>query len=90
MKLMATLYSAAEIEMSSLGPSTEAKEVSINTLHLVHSEVSNLDDDCTIETSLNWMQKHSVLIEADAGLPGDQFDANKCWRLLREFQYMPY
>ncbi|KAL6886798.1 hypothetical protein GGI43DRAFT_418392 [Trichoderma evansii] len=89
-KLMATLYSAAEIVMSSLGPSTEAIEVSFNTLHLVHSEVRKLDDNCTIETSLNWMQKHSVLIEADVGLPGDQFDANKSWRLLREFLYMPY
>lgn len=89
-KLMASLYSAAEIVMSSLGPSTEAIEVSFNTLHLVHSEVRNLDDNCTIETSVNWMQKHSVLIEADVGLPDDQFDANKSWRLLREFLYMPY
>lgn len=89
-KLMAPLYSAAEIVMSSLGPSTEAIEVSFNTLHLVHSEVRNLDNDCTIEASLNWMQKHSVLIEADVGLSGDQFDANKSWKLLREFLYMPY
>lgn len=89
-KLMATLYSAAEIVMSSLGPSTEAIEVSFDTLHLVHSEVRNLDDDCTIETSLNWMQKHSVLTEADVGLPDDQFDANKSWRRLREFLYLSY
>ncbi|UKZ68126.1 uncharacterized protein TrAtP1_009162 [Trichoderma atroviride] len=89
-KLMATLYSTAEIVMSSLGPSTEAMKVTFDTLHLVHSEVRNLDENCTIETSLNWMQKHSVLIEADVGLPDDQFDANKSWRLLREFLYMPY
>lgn len=87
---MATLYSAAEIVISSLGPSTEAIEVSFDTLHLVHSEVRNLDDNCTIETNLNWMQKHSVLTEADLGLPDDQFDANKSWRRLREFLYLPY
>ncbi|EHK50796.1 hypothetical protein TRIATDRAFT_185630, partial [Trichoderma atroviride IMI 206040] len=60
-KLMATLYSTAEIVMSSLGPSTEAMKVTFDTLHL-----------------------------ADVGLPDDQFDANKSWRLLREFLYMPY
>ncbi|KAK2601815.1 ADP-ribose diphosphatase [Conoideocrella luteorostrata] len=89
-KLMGHVYSIAEIVMGSLGPLNEATEASIDTLRLVHSEVENLDDDGTIEANLNWMQKYSVLTEADAGLPDDQFDANKSWRLLRDFLYMQY
>ena len=89
-KLMASLYSTAEIVMGSLGPINEAIDVSIDTLHLVHSEIKDFDDDCTMEASINWLQKYPVLVEANVGLPDDQFDANKSWRLLREFLYMQY
>ncbi|KAJ6445463.1 D-arabinitol 2-dehydrogenase [Purpureocillium lavendulum] len=89
-KLMGRLYSAAELVMGSLGPSNESIKLAIDTLLLVHSEVQGLDDDESLEASVNWMQKHTVLTEADVGLPGDQFDANKSWKALREFLYMQY
>ena len=91
-KLMGQLYSTAELVMGSLGPSSDAIRVAIDTLHLVHDEVGQLDDDESesLEANLNWMQTHATLTDADVGLPGDQFDANKSWRMLHEFLYLPY
>ena len=89
-QLMGRLYSTAEIVLGSFGPSTEAIKVAIDTLHLVHSEIIDEDEDKTLGKRLEWMQKYPGLTEADVGLPEDQFDANKSWKLLREFLYMQY
>ncbi|KAL3961483.1 hypothetical protein ACCO45_003006 [Purpureocillium lilacinum] len=66
-KLMGRLYSTAELVMGSLGPSSDAIRVAIDTLRLVHGEVGQLDDDDSesLEANLSWMQKHAVLTDAD-------------------------
>lgn len=43
-----------------------------------------------MEENISWLQDHPGLSDADAGQPGDQFDANRAWKMLREVLYMDY
>ncbi|TQV91249.1 heterokaryon incompatibility protein (HET) domain-containing protein [Cordyceps javanica] len=89
-KLMGKLYSTAELVMASLGPLDEAIELSMDTLHRVRDQVRDIPADASMDEHIGWLQTHPDLIGADVGLPEDQFDANRRWKLLRQFLYMEY
>lgn len=89
-KLMGRIYETAHIVMASLGPLDEAIETSIDTLPLVYNHVKDIPDDASMEVNIAWMKAYPSLISADVGLPDDQFDANKAWKMLRQLLYMDY
>ncbi|OAA80371.1 Heterokaryon incompatibility [Akanthomyces lecanii RCEF 1005] len=89
-KLMGQLYATAELVIASLGPLNEAIELSIDTLHRVRDEIKDIPANASMDENISWLQKHPDLIDADVGLLEDQFDANKRWKLLRQFLYLEY